>query len=219
MFELLLRRELRASWKNLQTTLQPLLFFVLTTILFPIALGADNDSLAKAAPAALWIPLLLSTLLAGEQLFHDDFHSGRLSQDRLHLELWLVVLAKLVAVWLRLTLPLLILLPLLGVMLHIELKHQSALALLLGVGSLNLLTISSMGASLTLAQTHSTFLRYLIITPLYLPTLIIGIQATSDKLLGLAINGHYALLGALTLFSLLSLVPFTHLALKHQSLP
>lgn len=212
-------RELRAHLKNLQTTLQPILFYLLTTLLFPIALGADNQSLAKSAPAALWIPLLLSTLLAGEQLFHEDYKSGRLGQDRLHTELWVLVLAKVVAAWLRLVLPLLLLLPLLGVMLHIAFEKQSALAALLVISSLNLLTISALGAGLTLSQTNSTFLRYLIITPLYLPTLILGISASADTLLGLPIHGYYALLGSLTLFGLLSVLPFTQLAIKHQSLP
>ena len=64
MLSLLIRRELRASLRNPQILLQPVLFFTLTICLFPLASGADNEALARIAPAALWIALLLAALLA-----------------------------------------------------------------------------------------------------------------------------------------------------------
>ena len=219
MLATLIRRELHTSLRNPQTILQPLLFYTLTIILFPLASGADNDTLLRIAPAALWIALLLAALLAGEQLFAADYADGTLSQDRLHLpDLWLLLPAKLAAAWLRFTLPLLAILPLLALMLHIPATNIPATAALLALGSLPLLLIGALGAELTLAQTHGTFLRFLIVVPLYIP-LLIGVTAGHDNLLGLAIGGHYALLGAFSLFALITIIPFATLALKAQHLP
>ena len=100
MLSLLIRRELRASLRSPHTLLQPVLFFTLTICLFPLASGADNEALARIAPAALWIALLLAALLASEQLFAEDYADGTLSQDRIHLhELWQLLAAKLAAAW------------------------------------------------------------------------------------------------------------------------
>jgi len=127
--------------------------------------------------------------------------------------------AKLAAAWLRFTLPLLAMLPLLALMLHIPAANIPATAALLALGSLPLLLIGALGAVLTLTQTHGTFLRFLIVVPLYIPVLIIGVTAGHDNLLGLTIGGHYALLGAFSLFALITIIPFATLALKAQHLP
>ena len=119
----------------------------------------------------------------------------------------------------RFTLPLLAVLPLLALMLHIPATKLPAMAALLALGSLPLLLVGTLGAVLTLAQSHSTFLRFLIVVPLYIPVLIIGVTASHDSLLGLAINGHYALLGAFNLFALITIIPFGTLAIRAQGLP
>ena len=163
---------------------------------------------------------MLAALLASEQLFAEDYADGTLSQDCIHLaELWQLLAAKLAAAWLRFTLPLLAVLPLLALMLHIPAAKLPALAALLVLGSLPLLLIGALGAVLTLAQTHGTFLRFLIVVPLYIPILIIGVTAGHYNLLGLAIGGHYALFGVFSLFALITIIPFATLALKAQHLP
>lgn len=215
----LLTRELLVTWRNPQLIFQPLLFFVLTLCLFPIALGADNNTLAHIAPAALWIALLLAALLAGEQLFASDYQDGTLSQDALHIPLWQLVAVKIAAAWLRFVLPLLLALPLIAIMLHLPFARLPLTAALLAIGSLALLLIAGIGAALTLGQTQATFLRYLIVIPLYLPVLIIGVTASADHFMGLPVHGHTALLAAFALFSLIGMIPFTALALRTQALP
>lgn len=220
MLNLLIKRELLSAWREPQQWLQPVLFFALTIVLFPIALGSDENTLQSSAPAALWLALLLAALLAGEALFSEDYRDGTLSQDRIHLsELWMLALAKLVAAWLRFSLPILICLPLLALMLHIPLARLPALAALIAPGSLSLLLIAMLGAALTFNQRQSTFLLFLIVIPFYIPVLIIGVTAASSILHGLTYDGHLALLGAFALFALLVMLPFTALALKAQALP
>lgn len=219
MLNLLIQRELHTAWRNPQRLLQPVLFFALTLCLFPIALGTDENTLRASAPAALWLALLLAALLAGEQLFYDDYHDGTLSQDRVHLEaLWLLPLAKLIAAWLRFTLPLLLCLPLMALLLHIPIATLPALAALIAIGSVSLLLIAMLGAALTVSQTQSTFLLFLIVMPLYIPVLILGVSAANSIAAGLPFVGLFALLGAFALFAALVMIPFATLALKTQNL-
>ncbi|UJF24732.1 heme exporter protein CcmB [Suttonella sp. R2A3] len=219
MLKLLIQRELHTAWRNPQRLLQPLLFFILTLCLFPIALGIDEATLRASAPAALWLALLLAALLAGEQLFYEDYHDGTLSQDRVHLEdLWLLPLAKLIAAWLRFTLPLLLCLPLMAMLLHIKVDTLPALGALIALGSLSLLLIAMLGAALTVSQAQSTFLLFLIVVPLYIPVLILGVSAANSITIGLPFMGLFALLGAFALFAALVMIPFATLALKTQNL-
>ena len=217
MFLTLLRREALSARRNHQALLQPLVLYALLVCLFPLALGADEDSLVKLAPAALWLPLLLATVLAAEQLLAADRACGQLSQDVLHLELWLLLLAKIIIAWLRLVLPLL-LLPLLSLLLHLPPARLPGLLALLTLASLALLSLAAIGASLTLGAARATFLQLLIVLPLQIPLLLLGVMASRDYLHGLAIGGYYALLGALALFSLLCALPFGSLALRSHSL-
>ncbi len=218
MFLTLLRREALSARRNHQALLQPLVLYALLVCLFPLALGADEDSLVKLAPAALWLPLLLATVLAAEQLLAADRACGQLSQDVLHLELWLLLLAKIIIAWLRLVLPLLLLLPLLSLLLHLPPARLPGLLALLTLASLALLSLAAIGASLTLGAARATFLQLLIVLPLQIPLLLLGVMASRDYLHGLAIGGYYALLGALALFSLLCALPFGSLALRSHSL-
>lgn len=220
MLNTLLQRELLNTWRNPQALLQPLLFFLLTVCLFPIASGVDNQNLQHITPPALWIALLFATLLASERFFTHDYHHGILSQDILHLsDYWLSLIAKLLAAWLGFILPLLACLPLLMILLHIPWSILGLMIALLSLGSFCLLLIAMLGAALTLSQTHNSFLKFLIVMPLFMPLLIIGVSATRDSLLGLPVYGHIALLAALTLFSCISIIPFASLAIKAQSLP
>lgn len=220
MIDLLIRRELRNTLRDPQTIFQPLLFFALTICLFPIVLGIEGDSLAKSAPAAVWIALLFACLLAAGNLFEQDYANGILTQDVLHLpDLWLLIIAKILAAWTCFVMPLLIMLPLMGALLNITPARLPGIAAQTALGSLSLLAIATLGAVLTLNRKRTVFLQFLITVPLYLPTLIIGSNATHNLLIGLPVAGEYALLGAIALFSGLSIVPFSTLALRNQALP
>lgn len=214
-----LKREQLNLWRQPQMVLQPLFLYILMLILFPLALGSDNQSLANLAPAALWLPLLFAVLLASEQLYQQDYANAVLSQDVLLDDLWLLVLAKILMAWLRLLLPLLLLLPLFALLLHLSWAQLPHLALIMLLGSASLLPIASMGAALTLGQNQQTLLRFLIILPLNVPILIFAVVASRDALLGLNVSGHEALLAALSLFSFLCAIPFTCFGLRSHILP
>lgn len=219
MFSALIRRDLLTAWRRPQAIVQPIIFFLLVVILFPIGLGTDADSLRRAAPAVLWIALLLAILLASGQLFASSYDDGTLIQDRIHLtEFWLAITARLCTAWLQFILPFLIVLPLAVLMLNLPAGTLPAIALQLAIGSLSLLFIGAIGAALTLTQNHNTFLLFLIAVPFYIPALIIGATATQNAVLGLSWGANTALLAALMCFSGITALPFAAAAVKNQQL-
>ena len=58
----------------------PLLFFLLVIILFPLGLGPDPEMLSALAPGIVWVVALLANVMLCMRLFADDFADGSLEQ-------------------------------------------------------------------------------------------------------------------------------------------
>ncbi|MGP0085701.1 MAG: heme exporter protein CcmB, partial [Steroidobacteraceae bacterium] len=69
---LVLRRELTLSFRRPDQLLQPLVFFLIVTTLFPLALSPELSLLRDMAPGVLWVAALLASLLSMEGLFKSD---------------------------------------------------------------------------------------------------------------------------------------------------
>lgn len=204
----LLRRDLRLGVRRRGELLNPLLFFVLVASLFPLGVGPGPTILATIAPGVIWVAALLATLLSMERLFRSDFEDGALEQLLLSpYPLPLLVLAKVLAHWLVTGLPLLLVSPLLGLLLHLpaEAVRTLPLALLLGTPVLSL--VGAIGVALTVGLRRGGVLLTLLVLPLYVPVLIFGTAAVAAAAAGLPVSGQLALLGALLALAL-SLAPF-----------
>ena len=99
---LVLERDLRLAFRRSGQVVQPLAFFAVITLLFPLSLTPELSRLKDVAPGVLWIGALLSSLLALEFLFRDDAQDGTLEQFVLSGQpLTLLLFAKTIAHWLR----------------------------------------------------------------------------------------------------------------------
>ena len=115
----LLKRELLRHWRSRQDIINPLLFFVLTVTLFPLAVTPDGQVLGQIGSGIIWVSALLAAMLSLESMYRDDYHDGTL--ELLILQSgspYQVVLAKIIAHWLTTGLPLVIISPLLAVMMQ-----------------------------------------------------------------------------------------------------
>src|SRR5580698_8424447 len=100
-FALLVRRELCLSFRRPDQLLQPLVFFLIVTTLFPLGLSPQLSLLRDMAPGVLWVAALLSSLLSLDGLFKSDADDGTLEQlAKSGQGLTVVVVAKTVAHWL-----------------------------------------------------------------------------------------------------------------------
>src|SRR5271156_3593216 len=100
-FGLVVRRELCLSFRRPDQLLQPLVFFLIVTTLFPLGLSLQLSLLRDMAPGVLWVAALLSSLLSLDALFKNDADDGTLEQLALSGQgLTLIVVAKTIAHWL-----------------------------------------------------------------------------------------------------------------------
>lgn len=208
MFSGVLRRELVSALRRRGDILNPLWFFIIVITLFPLGIGPEPAQLARIAPGIVWVAALLSSLLALERLFRDDFMDGTLEQLMLMpCPLSIVVLAKVLAHWLLTGLPLLLLSPLVAVLLSLDLVAFKAVFWTLLLGSPILSLLGAIGVALTVGIGKGGVLLSLLTLPLYIPVLIFATSAIDAANFGAAYNGQLAILGAMLMGSLI-LAPF-----------
>ncbi|SFM17766.1 heme exporter protein CcmB [Marinobacter zhejiangensis] len=215
---LVVRRDLRASLRQRQDLLNPLLFFFMVVTLFPLGVSPEVSFLQQAGSGILWVAALLSTLLSLDHLFRHDFDDGTLEQMVLQPQpLFLLVLAKSVAHWLLTGLPLVMLAPVLGVMLHLDGNSIAILCLTLLIGTPVLSLIGAIGAALTLGLRAGGVLLSLLIIPLYIPVLIFGTGTVAAAANGAPVGGYLALMMAFLVLAI-TLAPFASAAALRISL-
>lgn len=198
-----IRRDLLLAYRAKGELLNPLMFFLIVSSLFPLAVSPDPEFLGSIAPGIIWVGALLATLLSLDLLFKADHDDGTLEQFLLMPQpLVFLVLAKIIAHWCIAGLPLVIVAPLLGVMLGLPENAYFALMISLLLGTPILSLLGAIGAGLTVGLKKGGMLLPLLILPLYIPVLIFGASAVQSAGQGMAINGHIAFLGAYLFFTL-----------------
>ncbi|MGY0399684.1 MAG: heme exporter protein CcmB [Ostreibacterium sp.] len=204
----LIRKEWLLAIRRLHEILQPIFFLIILMTLFPITLGTDRILLIKIAPGVIWVGILLSILLSSEKLYKNDYEDGSLEQLYLssHNRL-LTVAAKLIVQWFVQILPILLALPLLGVLYGLSLSVIGQIALTIIIGSPSLLLLAMLGSAITLAIARGGLLLILIILPFYIPTLIFALSAISAYVEGFSNLGQLAILGAI-LMMMITVIPF-----------
>ena len=194
--------------RNPSSFLNPLMFFVISISLFPIAISPEAQTLSSIAPGIIWVITMLSVLLSLNSLFHYDYDSGILEQMVIsHHSLPLILLAKTLAHWMLSGLPIIILSPFLGMALFINTEGIYTLVLTLIIATPCLSLIGSIGASLVVGIKNSGMLLSLLILPLFIPILIFATSAVSQSQSNLPIDGQLYFLGFILILSLL-ITPF-----------
>lgn len=177
--------------------INPLLFFLLVVILFPLGLGPDSEQLSVLAPGILWVVALLANLMICMRLFVDDFEDGSLEQLAMaRVPLAIAVLPQLVASWLASGLLLSLVSPLFGLMLGLPMDVTPVLVASLLMGTAIMLLLGAVGSALTVGVQRGGILLALLILPLYVPVLIAGTRALNEALYGGDPYVALALLGA-----------------------
>jgi heme exporter protein B len=194
----LLRRQLALALRRPVELLNPLMFFAMVVVLFPLGLGPAPATLAQFAPGILWIVALLATLLGSEGLFRSDFDDGSLDQLLLATQpAYFAVLAYLLVHWLLTGVLLALLSPLFAVMLSLPTQGVGTLAASLLLGSGVMTVLGGIGASLTVGLRRGGVLIALLVTPFYMPVLIFGVGAVQATLAGIGGGAQLALLASL----------------------
>ena len=202
------RRDLLLAWKRPGDILNPLFFFAMVCTLFPLAVGPSIDQLVFSGPGVLWVAALLAMLLSLNSLFLADFEDGSLEQMLVSPQpLVMLGLGKTLAHWLTSGLPLMLISPLLAVAYRLPAETILVLMVTLGLGTISMSLLGSIGAALTVGLHRGTALLSLLILPLAMPVLIFGARTVSLAAAGdVYSTGIYAL--AAYAVAALSLAPF-----------
>lgn len=204
----LLQRELLSAWRRPGDILEPVVFFVLVSLFFPLAMGTDTELLRTIAPGAIWIAALLAAMLSLTRLFRADADSGFLEQLLIApLPLPLAVLIKVVAHWAMVGLPMVLCAPLLAVPLGLESALLPSLLATLALGTPVLFLLGAVIEALVLGARGAAMLLGLLLLPLQVPVMVFGATALLAQRAGYAITPHLSLLGGILLLALL-LAPF-----------
>jgi heme exporter protein B len=214
----LVRRDLLLAWKEGGTVGVALGFYLVVVTMLPLSLGPDLNLLSRIAPGLLWVALLLATLLSLGRLFETDFEDGSLEAMAIGpLPLEAVAAAKSLAHWLTTGIPLTVLAPVLGLLVNLPLEAYGVLVATMLAGTPAVSFIGAIGAALTLRARRGGVLIALLMLPLYVPTLLFGIEAISAALTG---SGGFVpaflILVAISLASLVLAPLAAALALRFQ---
>jgi heme exporter protein B len=217
-FGAVIKRDLLLAYRFRAELINPLAFFVMVITLFPLALGAEIALLKRIAPAIIWVAALLASLMSIESLFRADYDDGSLELMVMTPHpLSILVLAKVIGHWLVSSVPLLFIVPLMGMMLHMDTDIIGVLMLTLLLGTPVLSLIGGIAVALTLGLRKGGALLAILVLPLYVPILIFASSAIDAAMTGFPVSGHLSMMCAI-LFLALTLTPLPTAAALKMSL-
>lgn len=205
---LVVGRDLKLALRHWDQVIQPLIFFVVVTTLFPLAISPELAELRRISAGVVWVAAMLASLLALESLFRTDVEDGTMEQWTLAGQpLSLLLLSKTVTHWLLAGLPIVLMSPIVGTALGMPQSAWGTLAGSLALGTACLSVLGAIGTALTVAVRRGNVLLALLVLPLEMPVLIFGARAVDLSMHGEAVAGPLNLLAAMLLL-FLSLGPF-----------
>lgn len=201
-FYVILKRDLVLAVRQPADIINPLLFFILVSVLFPFAVGSDTKLLMEISTGVVWVAALLSSMLSLDSVFKQDYQDGTLEEMILSAHpTAILVLAKVLAHWLMTGLPLLLVSPILAMMLGMPENGIFILMATLLLGTPVLSLVGSIGVALTVGLRTGGVILSLLILPLYIPVLIFGSGAISNGIAGFDVSGQIYMLSAFTVMA------------------
>jgi heme exporter protein B len=202
------RRDLLIAQRHWGQAAQPLIFFLMVTTLFPLALSPELAELRRIGAGVLWVAALLASLLGLELLFKSDHADGTLEQMLLSGQPHAVLaLAKGCAHWVTCGLPLVLASPFVATAIGVPFEAVGTAMLSLALGTGLLSALGGIGSALTLGLRRGSLLLGLLVLPLAMPVLIFGARAVDLAVHGDSARGPLLLLAAMLVLAV-TLAPF-----------
>ena len=204
-----IRRDVSVYLEKKSTFVIAIAFFLIISALLPISIGPDLDLLELISPGLLWIAFLLSILLNISHVYEGDYKDGSLDLLILESDLpELVLIGKIISFWFLIILPVIFFLPLGGIMLNMQSGELIKVIILIFISSPCIILIASIGSAIAVKLSNSGLLVTLLVTPFYVPILIVGtLPFVENDVLNFTFFRSALLLGAATLFTL-AIIPF-----------
>lgn len=182
----ILAKDLRIEWRTRESLASMLVLGILLLVVFAIAHDAPANEAPTLAPPVLWATFIFSGLLGVQRGFalerENDCMAGLLSSP---IDPASIFVGKLLGNLILLTVMQAIVVPLVGVFLHVELWGVlPALALVLFLGSLGFAALATLFAAVAGRTRAREVMLPLLLLPLLMPLLIASVGATREVLAG-----------------------------------
>lgn len=193
-------RDLKLFWSGGGGAAAPLGFFIGATVLLPFAIGADQQQMLKIGPPLLWVTATLAALMTLDRLFQADLEDGSLDQVFLSpAPLEFVVMAKGLAAWIAVGLPLVLASAPLAIMLQAPLEALPMIMAGLAIGMAAFFGVGLLGAALTAGVRRAGLLIAILVLPFYAPPVIFGADAAFHAAHGALLPSSFSMLSACAL--------------------
>ena len=203
----LLRFDLKAYTNNKGEWVSGLIFFIMSLILFPLAIGPEPNRLNWVAGAIIFVLAVLSNMLTLEQGIRQDFENGVFEQLMLSpSSLTFALLAKAIAHWLAYGLPILFICPIIAILFNLDLFTTKCILISLGIAGPSFSLLGILGVTLTLCLKQGGVLLMVLILPMYMPLITIGASAIYQASFGYGYYSQLLILSAVLILTM-SFVP------------
>jgi heme exporter protein B len=183
MFAHMVKRDLLLGFRQGGGAGAAIAFMLAFLVMVPLALGPDKATLARLAPGLMWLALLLAVLLTAERMFQQEHDDGTLDLlEGASLPLELTCLAKALAHWLGVSLPLAVVAPPLGLLLNMPMEAVGDVIVAMVIGSVALSFIAAIAGAVTAGLRRGGLIVPLLTLPLNVPVLIFGIAASTGNM-------------------------------------
>lgn len=204
----IMQREFAVHLARRTEWLSSILFYIICTSLFPIALGSWPVEQIWLAPVILWLSALIAIMLAQESLLREDFRLGIFDLLCMHeINLSILVFIKIITHWFLYSCPLVLITPILGISFGMGFNAIVVITISLLIGTLALSFIAAIGAAITVPLARGGAFVALLILPLYIPVLCLGSNIGMLGCDGIMSYPHIALLLALTIIVVIIVPP------------
>ena len=158
--------------KKTRSWLGPILVFWLIMLAFPLTVEFMQDKLEIGFFSVLWIAILISMMLATEDIFIEDYNDGSLEQTIIkNISFQFLISIRIVVYWLMIGVPISILSFIFSLGTSEDLLLSISVIPLSIISSYIFLNLFALGSALSLSK--GSLLGALITMPLALPVLIV----------------------------------------------
>ena len=184
----LILRDLKLAFYSSTNFLLSASFLILVLILIPFVFGSNVSNLSLLFRGFIWISIALSILLTLDRVFNSDYEDGNLDTIILtQISIELIIFAKFISHWIANCIPIIIVIPLAGILFEIGIQDSLNIVTNVLAGSPGMVFIGSAISALTLGSKRAGIYKTIIIIPLYIPFIIFGAdQESALVLLGLS---------------------------------
>lgn len=176
----ILRKDLRIEWRTKESLSSFVVLGVLLLVVFSVAHDPTPDEAPRLAPSVLWATFVFTGLLGIQRAFlverEQDCLAGLLLAP---IDPAAIYAGKLAATMILLAVLQAIVVPLVGLLLHVDLSVAlPGLLVVLALGNLGFAALATLFAAIAVRVRAREVMLPLLLLPLLVPVLIGGVKAT-----------------------------------------